>query len=349
MPTSDAYDVIVVGAGLTGALIASTLAEEGLHVVVLEAATSLGGTVKRQPGLALLGTPDPFAQLVDRVGEELAHTLWELTSENLVRLEILLDRVGVPVQKTGSLRLAADSAESELYRDSAARLATYGYAVELEDDSRYGDQVALSTSDDLLFDPQALVSKLLAHDNIILELDAEVHKVKERPGDGIAIFAHKRYLWADKIVLANGIHATRLSAELAEVLHPACVHTLVFGNTKTLSGPLILDNGRIFFLPDGDAAYLTGWGNDEADIFWRLTAVAQQLCPDAAVYDRYTTRIARSDDMLPVVDRLSTNPQISVINGLGPFGLSLALVAADELVELVLYDRQPELFGLQRP
>ena len=348
MSTADTYDVIVVGAGLTGALIASTLAEEGLRVVVLEAATSLAGTLRRQPGLALLGTPEPFIQLMERLGEELAHTLWELTSENLVRLEILLDRAGIPAQKTGSLRLAGDGAQSEIFRESAARLGTYGYAAELEDDSRYGDQVAISTADDLLFEPAALVSRLLDHDNIILELDAEVHKVKERPGDGIAVFAHKRFLWAEKVVFANGIHATRLCPELSQVLHPGNIHTLVFENTKTLARPLILDTGRIFFLPDGDAVYLTGWSDDETDTFWRLTAVAHQLCPDAMVHDRYTTRIARSDDMLPVVDRLPTNPNISVINGLGPFGLSLALVAADELAELVLYERQPELFSLKR-
>ncbi len=348
MSTSDTYDVIVVGAGLTGALIAATLAEEGLHVVVLEAATSLAGTVRRQPGLALLGTPEPFMQLMEHVGEELAHTLWELTSENLVRLEILLDRVGVPAQKTGSLRLAADAAQSELYRTSTARLEAYGYTVKLEDDNRYGDQVAIRTSDDLLFEPGVLVSRLLDHDNIILELDAEVQKVKERPGDGMAVFAHQRYLWADKIVIANGIHATRLSPQLADALRPGHIHTLALDQATTLDQPLVLDNGRIFLLPDGDTTYLTGWGDDEDDVFWRLNAVAQQLCPDAIVRDRYTTRIARSADMLPVVDRLPIHPNISVINGLGPFGLSLALVAADELVELVLYDRQPELFTLAR-
>lgn len=346
MSTSDTYDVIVVGAGFTGALIASTLAEEGLHVVVLEAAKSIGGTLKHRPGIALLGTPEPFTDLMERLGEEVAHTLWELTSENLVRLEILLDRVGVHARKTGSLRLAADSAQSEIFRQSAARLETYGYAVGIEDDN--GDQIAISTAEDLLFEPCALITKLLDHDNIILELDAEVHKVKERPGDGIAIFAHKRYLWADRIVIAGGIHATRLNTELAKVLHPAAIHTLALQNTKALGRPLILDSGRIFFLPDGDTAYLTGWGDDETDIVWRLAAVAQQLCPDAVVHDRHTARIARNDSMLPVVDRLPTNPNISVINGLGPFGLSLALVAADELAELVLYDRQPELFALNR-
>jgi glycine/D-amino acid oxidase-like deaminating enzyme len=348
MSNSDSYDVIVVGAGLTGALIASTLAEEGLHVVVLEAATSLGGTVKRQPGLALLGTPEPFTQLVERQGDDLAHTIWELTSENLVRLEILLDRVGVPATRIGSLRLAADGEQSTAFRDSAAQLERYGYKVGLEDDSRYGDQVAIRTSDDLFFTPYDFISKLLDHENIILELDAEVQKAKRRTDDGIAIFAHHRYLWADKVVFANGLHATRLDPGLANTLHAACVHTIVFENTNGLALPLILDNGRILFIPDGERAYLTGWDAQETEILWRLTAVANQLCPDALVHERYTTWLARSDDLLPIVGKLPADEGLYAIGGLGPFGLSLALVAADELAELILYDRQPELFALDR-
>ena len=348
MSNSDSYDVIVVGAGLTGALIASTLAEEGLHVVVLEAATSLGGTVRRQPGLALLGTPEPFTQLMDRQGEELAHTIWELTSENLVRLEILLDRAGVPAERIGSLRLAADAEQSAAFRDSAAQLEQYGYAVGLEDDSRYGSQVAIRTSDDLLFAPYPLIGKLLEHENIILELDAEVQKAKRRTDDGLAIYAHHRYLWADKVIFANGIHATRLDPGLSDTLRPTCVHTIVFENTKTLALPLVLDSGRVFFLPDGDRAYLTGWDAQETDVFWRLTAVANQLCPGAIVHERYTTWVARSDDLLPIVGRLPADKDLYAIGGLGPFGLSLALIAADELAELVLYDREPELFAFDR-
>ncbi len=42
----------------------------------------------------------------------MAHTLWELTSENLVRLEILLERFGLPAAKVGSLRLANDARQS---------------------------------------------------------------------------------------------------------------------------------------------------------------------------------------------------------------------------------------------
>jgi glycine/D-amino acid oxidase-like deaminating enzyme len=275
--------------------------------------------------------------------------LWELTSENLVRLEILLERSGLRSEKVGSLRLANDAKQSTEFRNSATQLKEYGYAVTLEDDSRYGEQVAISTSDDLLFMPQELVSKLLEHENIIVELDAEVEGIKRQPDGSIAVAAHKRYLWTRKVVFANGIHAIRQDPALAEILHPACVHTIVFENTKTLVHPLILDSGRVLFVPYGDDAYLTGWDNSEVDILWRLGAVANQLCPDALISQRFTSWVAVRDDRLPVVGEIPGQPDTYTINGLGPFGLNLALVAAEELAELVLHNRQPTLFSIAQP
>lgn len=348
MPSSEPYDVIVVGAGLSGALIASILAGEGLNVAVLEATRVPGGTVKRQPGLALLGTPEPFNQLKARQGEDLAHTLWELTSENLVRLEILLDQAGISSERMGSLRLAADVDQSEAFRNSVAELSTYGYEIGLEDDSRYGDLVAISTADDLVFNPRALVQQLLDHEKISLEIEAEVHEIKRRPEGDIAVWAHRHYLWAPHVIFANGIHGIRLSEALVGKIQAVCVHTIVFENTKTLNRPLILDDGHICFLPFGPHAYLTGWDETEIDILNRLSSIAQQLCPDAVVHERFTTWIAQSHDRLPVLGQDPSNPDVYLMNGLGPFGLNVALVAADELANLILEGQRSELFSLDR-
>ncbi len=348
MATSGPYDVIVVGAGLTGALVASILAEEGLQVVVLEATKALGGTVRRVPALALLGTPEPFAEIQTRHGAEVGRRIWELTAENLARLEALLGRAGATSWKPGSLRLAVDTAQAESFRESAAQLSALGYTVKLEDDSRYGDLVALNTADDLLFEPQALINSLLDHENIIVELNAEVHAIKPRSDGSLAVWAYRHYLWADKIIFANGIHAARVVSGLAEALHPACVHTLIFENANALERPLILSNGRVCCLPHGDHVYLAGWDDNELATLDRLAPVVNQLFPDSAVLERFTAWTARSEDMLPVVGKLHQIPSAYVVDGLGPFGLSLALIAADQLVDVILEDRSPELFDVGR-
>jgi glycine/D-amino acid oxidase-like deaminating enzyme len=49
-----------------------------------------------------------------------------------------------------------------------------------------------------------------------------------------------------------------------------------------------------------------------------------------------------------VVGRVSELPSVTFINGLGPFGLNLAVVAAEELTALILDDQSPELFHIDR-
>jgi glycine/D-amino acid oxidase-like deaminating enzyme len=348
MAESDPFDVVIVGAGLTGALVASRLADEGLRIALFEATRRVGGTLTRQPVLALLGTPEPLTHTKLRLGEERAHSLWQSTGDNLRRLEELLDRSGVPYSKEGSLRLAKDAEESAAFRESAADLNAYGHAVELEDDSRYGELAAIRTVDDFLFDPAKLISKLLDHENITVALDAEVQQIRHRADGSLAIWAHQHYIWSSKVILANGIHAARIDNRLSASLQATCVHTIVFEGVKNLLHPLIMDSGRIAFLPWGERAYLVGWDDHEVDIVWRLQSIADQLCPDVLVQDRFTTWVADSVDRLPIVGRIPGETAVYAISGLGPFGINLAPTLVDELAQLVLNDRAPVRFALNR-
>ena len=87
-------DLVVVGAGLAGSLVARRMAEEGLRVVVLEARHEVGGISARGSGLALLGTPEPYTELVERVGREAAVQIWGLTQRNLALLHSQAEQLG---------------------------------------------------------------------------------------------------------------------------------------------------------------------------------------------------------------------------------------------------------------
>lgn len=348
MASSGAYDVIVVGAGLTGALIASELAAEGLSVVVLEASDDVGGTLKYRAGLATLGTQETFIDAADRWGEERALQVWELTRTNRERLAAQLDQLNLPAERIGSLRLASDPEQSECLRDSVALLRACGYNVDLVDHNGYSDLAAVNTPGDLVFMPQMLVEALLDHKNIVLELEAEVKAIKARSQGGVTVWAHNHYLWADRVVLANGFHATRLDASLSRHLKPGCFHTIKMQNTQDLARPMVFQNGRVCYVPYGDKAYLVGWYQQEREILSELKPVADQLCPNARVYHRFTNWVSHTEDGLPVVGRLPTLDQVYVINGLGPWGLNLATITAHQLIRLMESDEESELFDLER-
>jgi glycine/D-amino acid oxidase-like deaminating enzyme len=348
MSDSGPYDVIVVGAGFTGALVAFHLAEEGLTVAVLEATSKTGGTVSRQPGLITLGTPETFSQLEARWGTEVTREIWDLTHENLQRMAALVERTGATAIPSGDLRLAGEDETTDSLEETAGQLQQYGYAVKLEATTPYGARPALRTSGSFVCLPGELTAALLDHEKITLEFDAEVQQLKPRPEGGVAVWAHKHYLWADQVVIANGFHATRLSGALGKVLQPVHVHTIKLENTRDYDRPCISNQDQACMVPYEDHIYLSGWGAGNQPIVARLSKIVRAYLPDARVVERHAHWVMSGVDAIPVVGQLPDLEGVTVINGLGPFGLNLVTVAVDVLVKQILNQHPAELFNLQR-
>ncbi len=356
MPQTEGYHVIVIGAGLSGAALAHILADQGRRVVVLEATDAPGGTLKRAPGLALLGTPYPAVPHPQENDIKRTLALWKLSYENLHLLENALDNAGLPLRSVGSQRFAMTAEEAEIFQQSTASLKEDGYTVAYEThatdlDSLVGGGDALhytgvmNTLDDIQFDSEPLIQNLLDHENIVVEPHAEAYAIKPRPGMGLTIWAHDRYLWADKVVIANGVHAVRLNPTFAETLNFAHVHTLALKEMPDLSTPLVLNRGQVIALrdPDGPSGHLIAHGPEEIDLLSLLTPIAEQLCPDAVVVDRFSSRVAESATPVPWVGTQPDQPDLYALIGLGAHGASWAFVAARRLADMILDDQSPRL------
>lgn len=123
-------DVAIVGGGVTGCACAYALALAGKRVRLFEAREIAGGASGRNGGFALGGGAMPYDVARRDLGAEQARALWELTDRYVDRLEQL---AGEAFRRTGSLRLAVDSAEmSELGAEYEA-LRADGFAVDWRD------------------------------------------------------------------------------------------------------------------------------------------------------------------------------------------------------------------------
>lgn len=353
--TAAIYDVVVIGAGLAGALVAHHLARAGFEVAVVEALDAPGGMAARGIGLALLGTPEPYTTLQERVGAATAQEIWELTQENLELLAALLQQVGLVPQRMSTLRPTDDSDEAVQLQKSARLLQQAGYDVELEDVTDWGYQVALRTLDDLLFDSAALIPALLAHPGITLETGSEVHAIKPRAETGpggaplLAVWARGHYLLANGVVLTGGAHAVRLSRSLGSIVSPRQFQIVNLTTQATLPAPLILNHEQTVVQQVAAGHWrMLSWAIDSRPALQQLTAVAQHLCPTATVMTRHSGWAAQSRDGYPLVGLLPDLPGVYTLNGLGAWGLSWAFVAAQRLVALMLHDEPPGFLNLTR-
>jgi len=110
----DSCEAVVVGAGLMGAAVVANLAAEGIDVAVLEAREITGGTLGHTPGLVRTGLRTPYARVVHEHGRETARALWGLTAENRASLTSAAVRLGVALERRGSLVLAAEREGADL-------------------------------------------------------------------------------------------------------------------------------------------------------------------------------------------------------------------------------------------
>src|SRR5437016_1281511 len=80
-------DLAVIGAGITGALVADRFSRAGIDVVVVDKDDVAGGSSAATSGLLLYDTDSSFAQLTARMGETTAARVYRLGLEAIDTIE----------------------------------------------------------------------------------------------------------------------------------------------------------------------------------------------------------------------------------------------------------------------
>lgn len=370
----DGCDVVVVGAGLVGAMVAARLSDEGFDVAVLEARTVASGATGRSAGMVLTGLPGYYNWAASAYGRQQAQEVWALTIEGQERLVEHAQRLGVPVEHTGSLALAVDDAEADALRESTELLHEDGFDVQFEsgDPLHHGFHAALRHLNDVTVDAAALTQALLATGDVAVHEGTEVHDL-EPEGGGMRVWAQGRTVLCEAVVLAVNGYAALLDFYFTDKVAPVRSLTLT---TATLDGvvletPCCADYGHEYCRQLPDRRLLVGtWRcppSHPQHSALRAARETQGAEPGDLVRDellRFTTRyfpeidprktrqrsgvMGFTPDGLPLVGQLPDLPQAYFAVGLGGRGLAWAAVVAERLVALMLHDTDPGILAPQR-
>lgn len=357
----DTCEAIVIGAGIVGAAVAAQLAAEGIDVAALDARRAASGATGRTAGLALTGLPQLYTQAIEQHGHETAQALWQATVDNQERILSTADRLGLKVERTGSLAMAASAQEVDDLHLSYEQLVADGFNVRFEADDPLdrGFDAALRYPDDLSFDPAALTETLLKSRHIPVHTDTEVYQL-EQDGDQVLVQARGRTVRAGTVVLAVNAYAALLDDYFDDKVAPARGYIFV---TQPLDERLVETPGRlndILFRQTDDGRLLLGiWreayetpatGPDDRSAEIDLMRFAGQYFPQATnqFAHRWSSVAGVTPDGLPLLGALPRLPQVFFAVGFADAGLSLALTAADLLAGLILRGAEPELFSTRR-
>ena len=326
-------DVIVIGAGLTGALIAARLAEGGARVHVLEAHKA--GHAATRWALGVL-TPDPQPAHFARAQQ---------SSAQLMRI----------AEQAGALRRTCDVvhfAASPAAQRALEQLAqtAEGVAPCSAPDAPFaelGSAFVVRHSAELGVD--YLVVQLLRRRGISVRQHAEALALEsDEAGGGVFVVCRRDTFFAPRVVLATNAYVGALSPYLAESVRPVrgavwVSHPLPPAAVQSLSlhQPLIFEGGQIALLPSDDGRVrAVAWLWPPHDLARDpLIALRDFLRRFGLGRAEQTSRwgaalTTTTADGAPLVGHLDAGRRVLYAVGLGIYGLAWAAAVADQVAAL---------------
>ena len=173
-------EVLVLGAGITGALVAHRLAQEGVDVMVLDRRDVATGSTSASTALLQYEIDTPLSELARRIGEPDAGRAYRLGLEAIGEIETLVRELGgdCGFEHRPSLQFASSRRDVQKLREEHAVQRRHGFdvdyleAADLERISSIRAPAALLSRGDAQVDPYRLAHRLLAR---AAALGARVH------------------------------------------------------------------------------------------------------------------------------------------------------------------------------
>jgi glycine/D-amino acid oxidase-like deaminating enzyme len=207
-------DALVIGAGITGAMVADALASCGLRVAVVDKRGAAKGSTTASTALVQYEIDTPLTKLARKIGKTDAVRAWRRSRLAVDALAARLGDLGVPeVLRRNSLFLAGDDLDrDDLAREHDARRAVGLASLYLDRKSlraRFGitREAALLAYGDLALDPRnttlALLRAAAAH-NAKIFAPVEIVDLDTRKGSVTATTENRRRIHCRHLVFATG-------------------------------------------------------------------------------------------------------------------------------------------------
>ena len=162
-------DVLIVGMGISGAMIAETLSARGLTVICIDRRGPILGSTPATTALVQFELDEPLTTLSEMIGEDAAQQAWRRSRLAVFNLRARIAELGINCDATArqSLYLAGNTlGPGELRQEAEARRhagihATYLAPEPLKEKFGIHRDGAILSHDNLALDPRKLTAGLL--------------------------------------------------------------------------------------------------------------------------------------------------------------------------------------------
>jgi glycine/D-amino acid oxidase-like deaminating enzyme len=371
-------DVLVIGAGITGAMVADALSTEGFKVAVVDRRGPANGSTTASTALVQYAIDTPLTKLAPRIGKRDAIRAWRRSRLAVDALAARLKELGVNATRRDTLYLAGNLLDaSEFEREHETRLSA-GFAGrllsrnELKKDFGIRAPAAIMTTGDLTLDPRATTCALLraaCQAGTKLYAPVDIVDIDARTSRVVATAANGMRVRSSHLVFATGYEFPKSVPQRGHTIASTWAIATVPQPRRLWHGECMIWEAADPYLyvrttPDGR---VIAGGEDEefsdADkrdaLLARKTATLQrklkQLLPniDTRIDFAWTGSFGGSSTGLPTIGAIPRMPNCWAALGYGGNGTTFSRIAADVIAGALTGrpDSDADLFGFgkQRP
>lgn len=346
-------DVVVVGAGITGACVAHGLVGDGRRVVMLDRAAPVRGSTMASTALITFELDLPMHVLARSIGEEAAAAAWHHSVDALDALRelVLRERIACDWTSRDSLYLAGSAHGHRALRTEAAMRRTHGLPGEFVPANqlreRYGiDRTGALHADGVAAaDPVRLTSGILAATRELeIHSPVEVTTVRSAAG-GVELETNRGTIRAATAVFCTGyalldcLPRAGLAVESTWAITgaPGLVYPTWLATTMVWEA-----SNPYLYLRSGPSGGLIVGGRDEHGAERHaepklMEQKARAIAADAGrllglgllkVERAWAGAFGSSDSGLPVIGPVPGIPGCHVVAGFGGNGITHAMLAS---------------------
>ena len=350
-------DVVVIGAGITGALVAHALTSAGADVVVVDKRDVANGSSAATSGLLMHETDTSLTALRDQVGEAHAQRAWRLGIDAIDQLEALIgtlpERCGF--ERRDSLYLASSRRDARQLAGEIALRQRLGFTAEWIEATELKTRYGIAAHGGILTRGNAQVDCFRLAHRLLQSVAARGARIYDRTDvervdahdtgltvavAGGATIRTQRVVWAAGY---EGVEETqRRVGQLrstwivaSEPLAPGEAwpdQVLIWESARPYLYARVTDDGRAM-IGGEDEPFATSHANERvmAKKAARLVKRFSALVPDMAPIEpsfRWGGTFSETKDGLPYIGAVPEHPHAWLALGYGGNGITFSTIAA---------------------
>ncbi len=364
------FDVVIVGAGISGAMLAYRLRRKGERVLVVDRRPPLHGSTAASTALLQFEIDTPLFSLSEQIGRDKAERAWRRSLDAVQRLRRLVRRERIPCgwRDANTLYLAGDEygyralqAEAEA-REAAGIPGEYLKGSELRE--RFGIERtgAILSSGSAQANPMQLAGALLrlaAKAGVGICSPLAIKAIAADSSGVILTTDDDEEIEAQRVVFCTGYEILNAVPDQGHAIKS----TWALASTPDVRAPEWLSNHLIW---EGSDPYLylrrthdgriVAGGEDEsysklhadAALLRKKTdaiaAKVRSLIPGLRfrIEHRWAGAFGESDTGLPFIDAVPGHPNCFAVMGFGGNGITYSMIAAEVVSRLIAGRDDPD-------